>query len=52
MMQQVDKLKEGDLLLALISGGGSSLLSLPVEGVTIEDIRKVTERSSSRRNIN
>ncbi|WP_283590843.1 DUF4147 domain-containing protein, partial [Turicimonas muris] len=41
MMQQVDKLKEGDLLLALISGGGSSLLSLPVEGVTIEDIRKV-----------
>lgn len=23
--------------------GGSSLLSLPVEGVTIEDIRKVTE---------
>ena len=43
MMQQVDKLKEGDLLLALISGGGSSLLSLPVEGVTIEDIRKVTE---------
>ena len=31
MMLQVEKLKEGDLLLALISGGGSSLLSLPVE---------------------
>lgn len=29
--------------MPLISGGGSSLLSLPVEGVTIEDIRKVTE---------
>ncbi len=43
MMKQVEKLKEGDLLLALISGGGSSLLSLPVESVSIEDIRKVTE---------
>ena len=43
MMDQLDHLKEGSLLLALISGGGSSLLSLPVEGVTIEDIRKVTE---------
>ena len=43
MMDKLDHLKEGSLLLALISGGGSSLLSLPVEGVTIEDIRKVTE---------
>ncbi len=43
MMKQVKKLKEGDLLLALICGGGSSLLSMPVDGVTIEDIRKVTE---------
>lgn len=43
LMDQLDKLEEGDLLLALISGGGSSLLSLPVEGVTLEDIRQVTE---------
>ncbi len=43
MMDQLDRLKEGSMLLALLSGGGSSLLSLPVEGVTIEDIRKVTE---------
>ncbi len=43
MMDMVGKLKEGDLMLALISGGGSSLLSLPVEGVTIDDIRQVTE---------
>lgn len=43
MMEKVEQLKEGDLLLALISGGGSSLLSLPVEGISIDDIRKVTE---------
>ena len=43
MMDQVDHLKEGSLLLALISGGGSSLLSLPVEGVSIDDIRQVTQ---------
>ncbi len=43
MMKMVDQLKEGDLMLALISGGGSALLSMPVEGVTIDHIRKVTE---------
>ena len=31
-----------DLLLALISGGGSSLLSLPAEGVTMADLKAVT----------
>jgi hydroxypyruvate reductase len=31
-----------DLLLALISGGGSSLLSLPAEGVTMERLKAMT----------
>jgi glycerate 2-kinase len=31
-----------DLLLALVSGGGSSLLSLPVEGVSMADLKAVT----------
>ncbi len=31
-----------DLLLALVSGGGSSLLALPVEGVTMADLKAVT----------
>lgn len=31
-----------DLLIALVSGGGSSLLALPVEGVTMGDLRTVT----------
>jgi glycerate 2-kinase len=35
-------LGEDDLLLALISGGGSSLLALPVEGVAMADLKAVT----------
>ncbi|MEE9252865.1 MAG: glycerate kinase [Thermodesulfobacteriota bacterium] len=35
--------QEGDLVIALISGGGSALLSLPAEGLTLEHKRKVTE---------
>lgn len=31
-----------DLLLALVSGGGSSLLSLPVEGISMADLKAVT----------
>jgi hydroxypyruvate reductase len=31
-----------DLLLALVSGGGSALLSLPVEGITTADMKAVT----------
>ena len=31
-----------DLLLVLVSGGGSSLLSLPVPGVPMEDLKQVT----------
>lgn len=34
--------KDGTLLL-LLSGGGSSLMELPVEGLTIEDIQKATK---------
>ncbi len=33
---------EGDLVIALFSGGGSALMEYPVEGVTIEDIRDVS----------
>jgi hydroxypyruvate reductase len=31
-----------DLLIALVSGGGSSLLSLPVEGVSMADLKALT----------
>lgn len=35
-------LSEEDLLLVLMSGGGSSLMNLPEEGITTEDLRKLT----------
>jgi hydroxypyruvate reductase len=38
-----NKLKPGETLIALISGGGSSLLTLPQEGISIDDMRKTTE---------
>lgn len=37
------QLQAGDVLIALVSGGGSSLLTLPVDGISIEDMRKTTE---------
>jgi hydroxypyruvate reductase len=42
MLEAARAIKPIDLLLALISGGGSALLSLPVEGVSIADLRAVT----------
>lgn len=34
---------EGDLVLGLISGGGSALLELPAEGITLMDLKTTTE---------
>jgi hydroxypyruvate reductase len=39
----VGQLQAGDILIALISGGGSSLLTLPQAGISIDDMRKTTE---------
>lgn len=39
----VSELNQGDILIALISGGGSSLLTLPQASISIEDMRKTTE---------
>ena len=36
------ELTENDLLIALVSGGGSSLLSLPVASVSMADLKAVT----------
>jgi hydroxypyruvate reductase len=35
-------LGENDLLLCLISGGGSALVAAPIQGVTLEDLQGVT----------
>ncbi len=42
LLQQVRALQPDDLLLALVSGGGSSLLSLPAEGVPMEGLKAMT----------
>lgn len=44
ILRRVKGLGPDDLLLALISGGGSSLLSMPVDGVSMEDIKHVTKQ--------
>ncbi len=42
ILKKTKSLKEEDLLLALLSGGGSSLLSLPAEGISMADLKAVT----------
>jgi hydroxypyruvate reductase len=41
ILQMVQGLGEDDLVIALISGGGSSLLALPAQGLTLEDKQAV-----------
>lgn len=43
LMSLLDGLTEDDLVIALISGGGSALMSLPAPGLTLEDKRIVTK---------
>lgn len=35
--------REDDVVIAVISGGGSALMELPVEGMTLDDLRELTE---------
>jgi len=44
MLELATQLGDEDLLIVLVSGGGSSLLSLPVAAVPIEDLRSVTKQ--------
>lgn len=42
IQQRVQALGADDLLLALVSGGGSSLLALPVESISMDDLKATT----------
>ena len=42
ILETVSGLTEDDLVLCLISGGGSALLSLPAEGLSLDDKQQVT----------
>jgi len=44
MLESVGLLKPEDMLLALFSGGGSSLLSAPVADVTLEELIAITQQ--------
>ncbi len=44
ILRRVKALTPNDLLLVLVSGGGSSLLTLPAEGIAIEDIKIITKQ--------
>lgn len=43
LLKFLSKITEDDLVLCLISGGGSALCSLPVKGVRSEDIKEMTK---------
>jgi len=43
ILELAKKAENGDLVISLISGGGSSLMALPKEGISLEDKRKVTD---------
>lgn len=43
MAALLEAVGEDDLVLVLISGGGSALLTLPAPGVSLEDLRALTE---------
>ena len=44
ILRRVKTLTKDDLLLALVSGGGSSLLSLPADGLAMVDLQNVTKQ--------
>ena len=43
ILELAEKAGEGDLVICLISGGGSSLMALPKENISLEDKRRVTD---------
>ena len=43
ILELLDGSDENDLVICLISGGGSALLELPVDGITLSDFRAATD---------
>lgn len=42
MLEMIRNLSKDDLVICLISGGGSALLTYPVDGVSLQDMKKMT----------
>ena len=53
ILAKTQGLGENDLLLALLSGGGSSLLAFPIEGLSMAELKSLTEigRASCRERV-
>ncbi|MDK2785854.1 MAG: glycerate 2-kinase [Thermotoga sp.] len=43
VMEIVEELNEKDTVLFLLSGGGSALFELPMEGVSLEELQEITD---------
>ncbi len=43
ILSLAEKAQEQDLIIALISGGGSALLAAPLEGISLKDLQKLNE---------
>ena len=43
MLSMTEGVAEGDLVIVLISGGGSALMTYPAEGVDLEDVKALTQ---------
>ncbi len=43
MLEMAEEAKDDDLVICLISGGGSSLMPLPLEGISIKDKSVITD---------
>ena len=43
LLELAKSASDGDLVVVLISGGGSSLLTLPVEGIELKELKTLTE---------
>lgn len=43
MVDLVSGLRHQDLVICLLSGGGSALVTLPAEGISLEDLRETTK---------
>lgn len=48
ILEMVKNLTEKDLVIALISGGGSSLFELPIHGISIDEIIKKTKELTAK----
>lgn len=44
MIKLLEKTTENDLIICLLSGGGSALLTAPIEGVSFEDMQGLTDQ--------